>query len=249
MAQAQEAEFALNTSHTIMRLTVATTLICLAIFIVLITHLRVRHVVFKGAELSSREALNNCRSVLLGRCILFVRRDVSRFFANEPFVAGANARIALPYTVVVELEARKPVGLIRTERGLYAVSGDGLIYKQIEGVLVEGVSELPLFVSERFKGLGIGKRLPKEHFLRLKRILSLLPSVGLSGVGKIELGDANEIKLRMGDGSIIELGGDVGLNKRLALAAAVYTKLRERVGQPIVIDARSMKRCSYRVLK
>ncbi|MFA4029309.1 MAG: hypothetical protein GDYSWBUE_002177 [Candidatus Fervidibacterota bacterium] len=239
----------LSPSPTVMRLIITGALAVLVACIILASNLRVRKVIFEGAELSSQDALIKCRSSLLGQRILTLRRDVSKFFCEEPFVAGANARIVLPYTVVVVLRGRKPIGLIKTGGGLHVVFDNGSIYRRVESAEIKDVSELPVFISDEFERLRAGERLSDEDLKRLKRLLSLFSSVGFSGVRQVEFGSAREIKLRMRDGSIIELGSEVGLRERFALAAAVYAELKRKHGRPVAIDARSIKGCTYRLLE
>lgn len=217
-------------------------------FIIISTFLmRVRRVTFKCAELSSQASLQECMSHLLGRFILFARGDVSHLFADEPLVARAIAHIDLPYTVVVSLVRRKPVALIKVVDGLCAVSDEGLIYRRLDNALI-GVSMLPLIASERLNGFRLGERIPSSLLTRFRRIISLLSSAGLHDVKLIEISEEGEITLQMNDGSILKLGSEVGLKMRLPLAVATYVNLRERIGQKMLIDARNVKGCIYKVL-
>jgi hypothetical protein len=211
--------------------------------------LRVRDVLFEGAELSSNEALGECKRWLVGRYIFFVPKDVSHLFSSEIFVGGAHLSLSLPYTVVVKLKERKPIALLECTDGLCLLLDDGLVYKHPDIGAFEKITSLPKIRAKSLRKLKSGKRLHNSMWRKLKRVASALNRVGLNNVRWIDLDDAGGLKLRMDDGSIIQLGSYASLEDRLTIAAITYARLKEKIQQPIFIDARICGGCVYRIMQ
>jgi len=211
--------------------------------------LRVRNVSFEDAELSSQEALNECKRWLIGRYIFLLPKDVSHFFSSEIFVGGARLNVSLPYTVVVKLKERKPIALLECTDGLCFLLDDGLIYKHPDIKAFGKITSLPKIKAKLLRKLKSGERLHNSMWKRLRRVISSLNRVGLSGVRWLDVDDASGLRLYMADGSIIQLGSYVSIEDRLTIAAATYTRLKEKIQQPIFIDARIYGGCIYRLMQ
>lgn len=98
--------------------------------------------------------------------------EVERSILSEPYVAAVRVRRKFPYTVVLEVEEREPLGVIPQNGKYHLVDA--------QGVVVESVGDSPgVLVEIRYPTAQVlypGVRLEEREFFSLVTLLQAVPS-------------------------------------------------------------------------
>ena len=138
---------------------------------------------------------------------------VLKGLARNPWVRTAEIRRELPWTLVVTVEERRPVGWLRTPRGIAVIAGDGTVLARRKDP-PRGIAEL---------GEWNGKLRPGERVRGLEDPLAALASLPPHLRRKVE-----RALVRRGD-VVLHLEGDVrilyGESNALAAKGAALTRV------------------------
>jgi len=138
-------------------------------------------------------------------------------------VAGASVDRAFPNTLVVKVQAERPVAVARQRGSAWLVSGSGRVIRPIERGTQRG---LPRLWLTRDVEVSVGTTLPAD-LMPAARALAALQEARLPRRVKAVRTTGEELTLVLRRGPEIRLGSPVDIRLKLAVAAAVFPLLAE----------------------
>ncbi|HID08003.1 MAG TPA: FtsQ-type POTRA domain-containing protein [Armatimonadetes bacterium] len=225
-------------------------MLCLGLSLLIIASVpflcRIRRVEFIGDEFVSGASLLQAKRALLNQCIFTIPRSALKPLLCEPRVKSVKLVRKLPYTLIVQVQERAPCMLLRTDVALFVVARDGLLYQRVKTPAVERVTALPIFVADSLRKLKLGDRVPQRYIRQVMQVMRATQRAQLPNIRVVEWDAVTGIKLYLDDGTFINVGSSVGLERRLAFAAAARERLLEKGERAIAIDARTLQGSTWK---
>jgi cell division protein FtsQ len=165
--------------------------------------LLVEHVEFEGCSETQKAGLRHLADVPNGSLIWSVDTDeVAAAVERHPWVKSASVSRQWPSTLVVAIEERRPVALIRKDVGLWYVEEDGTIFQPAHGHRLD----LPVLsgLNEELSG-----RHPHLSVLVVRdalRLIDTLESEGLVGrdeVSEVVFSEARGFTVLAGNAEVV----------------------------------------------
>ena len=152
-----------------------------------------------------------------------------------PWVREVKLRFELPDRIIIYVQERTPMAVVKTGEKYYYIDDEGVIVSPISSL--EGLG-LPLIRSLDESEIVLGQKLNISHLDKLLHclefydgeILEEFPSVEFNKEGKLSLYSTDNIEFKMGDSE--------GLAEKLSLAPSVLEMIREKKLEVRFVDMR-----------
>lgn len=192
----------------------------------------VRYIEIAGADQVSRERVAELSGIEMGQNIFSVDiAETAQWLSIEPRIKTAEIKRRLPATVLIEVQERRAVAMLNLGRNLVTVDSEGRV---LERALVLTEQTLPLIsgVETPDAGMMPGGFIDGAGMDTALEILAALPS-GAEGIGEIDVGDAQDVRLYTVSGIEIRLGDSSDFAAKYLVYSNIIKDNQEKNEKPI----------------
>ncbi len=187
-------------------------------------YLKVSEIQVRGCEEVSREEILSLAAGEVSRNILVADlRKVARAVVANPWVKAVSVGREYPNRLVIAVQERKPLALIRKDGDLFLMDGSGEAFKRLEG---EDEIDMPVLTGFYREGGAVGPHLDKALTL-LRFLEGRTEFPGMAAVSEINLDERQGLSLVTNTGLCLLLGYDHFENKFKRLPA-IMADLKQR---------------------
>ena len=145
-----------------------------------------------------------------------------------PYLQSVNIKRRLPATIVIDVVEESPMGAAYSDEGYAIISKSG---KVLESKLNEAPADIPVLLGLEDEKFSVGsyiyskntdeKRQLNEKLQMIQHIVEEADAQQLNPLTYIHITDINEIKVLYDRRILIDLGGEIDLNKKITFVQRV----------------------------
>lgn len=195
-----------------------------------------QHIQVKGNNTLVEEKILAAADMGIGENIFKLDLElVSSNLKLVPMIKEAEVYRSLPGTVIINVQERRPVGLLATGEGFIEVDGEG-VYLQKAGA---GTPGLPVITGVRGNIPGLGHIVEADGLGDALSLIRELPAEIITGLSEIHISGDGQLIIYTIEGLQCRLGSATNIKEKAAVFNELLQELRKQGNKVKYIDLSS----------